>query len=194
VNSHKEINREENIMAEPFLGEIRIYSFDFAPQGWALCNGATLQIMQNQALYSLLMTTFGGDGKKTFGLPDLRGRVPMPLGINPVTGAVVTGGLKDGVESVALTTAQIPPHTHPVYANNANADNATPVTPANGFIWAEADDPQSTLVNVYAASANGTMAASAISSSGGGQAHNNMQPYLTVNYCIALTGYYPSRP
>lgn len=180
-------------MAEPFVGEIRLFSFNYAPQGWALCNGALLPIYQNQALYSLIGMTFGGDGTN-FALPDLRGRVPIPPGTNPVSGNTVKAGTQDGSETVTLTTAQIPPHTHPVYANNMNADIASPISTASGFIWAEADDPGSNLLNAYAPSANATMAASAISTAGGSQPHDNMQPYLVVNYCIALTGVYPPRP
>lgn len=181
-------------MAEPYLGEIRLFSFDYAPRGWALCNGATLPIQQNQALYSLLGTTFGGDGKTNFCLPDLRGRVPMPPGTNPVCGNKVANGKTGGDETVALTTAQLPAHTHQALANGANADAAMPVTPAAGYMWAEADLPDSTLQNAYAPSSNAMMDPTAVSISGGGQAHDNMQPYLAVNYCIAITGYYPPRP
>lgn len=181
-------------MAEPFLGEIRIFPFGFAPRGWALCNGALLPIVQNQALYSLLSTTFGGDGKTTFGLPDLRGRVPIPPGTNPVCGNTVSVGVKDGVETVTLTTAQIPPHNHSALANSINADVAQPISATAGFIWAKADDPSSNPVNAYADAANGVMDTGALSTVGGGGAHNNMQPYQVVNYCIAITGYYPVRP
>ncbi|ABQ25550.1 phage tail protein [Geotalea uraniireducens] len=181
-------------MAEPFLGEIRIFPFDFAPRGWALCNGALLPIVQNQALYSLLNTTFGGDGKTNFGLPDLQGRVPMPPGTNPVCGNIVAAGKKDGSETVTLTTSQIPPHTHSALANSINADFASPVTLAAGNIWAKADDPSSNPVNAYESGANAVMDQSALSTAGGGGAHNNMQPYQVVNYCIALMGLYPTRP
>jgi microcystin-dependent protein len=194
VNTPQEVNKEEILMAEPFLGEIRIFPFNFAPMGWSLCNGALLPIAQNQALFSLLGTTFGGDGRTTFGLPDLRGRVPVPPGINPVCGNRVNPGQKDGSETVTLSTTQIPPHTHPVMANSTNADVAQPVSATTGFIWALADDPSSNPVNAYAPSANAVMDQSVVSTAGSGGAHNNMQPYQVVNYCIAIMGYYPIRP
>jgi microcystin-dependent protein len=182
-------------MAEPFLGEIRLFSFNYAPRGWALCNGATLQIYQNQALYSLLLNTFGGDGRTTFCLPDLRGRVPVPPGINPAYPQfIVANADKLGAETVTLTATQMPVHTHQALANGANADVAVPVTPSKSYIWAEMDDTGSVLQNAYAASSNAVMDPTAVSYSGGGQAHNNMQPYLAVNYCIAIAGYYPVRP
>lgn len=180
-------------MAEPFLAEVRIFSFNYPPEGWALCDGSMLPIQQNAALYSLIGTAFGGDGKTTFALPDLRGRVPVPPGQNPLDGRVVTNGLKDGAETVALTNAQAPQHTHPVKANDTNADIALPIAPAGNFIWAKADDPNSALVNAYSPIANATMDTTIISTAGGGQGHDNMQPYLVVNYCIALVGIYPSR-
>lgn len=181
-------------MAEPFIAEVRIFSFNYPPRGWALCDGSMLQIQQNAALYSLIGTAFGGDGQRTFALPDLRGRVPAPPGRNPLDGRTVTNGLKDGAETVTLTNLQVPMHTHPVKANDINADIALPVTPTAGFIWAKADKPDSTLVNAYSPTANATMDPTIISTSGGGLGHDNMQPYLVINYCIALVGIYPTRP
>lgn len=180
-------------MAEPFIAEIRIFSFNYPPRGWALCNGSILQIQQNPALYSLIGTAFGGDGKTTFALPDLRGRVPVPCGRNPLDERIVTNGLKDGAETVTLTNAQVPQHTHPVMANDVNADIATPFTPVGNFIWAKADNPSSVLVNAYSPTNNAIMDTTIISTAGGGQGHDNMQPYLVVNYCIALVGIYPQR-
>lgn len=181
-------------MAEPFLGEIRIFPFGLTPRGWLPCNGALLQIMQNQALYSLLGITFGGDGKTTFCVPDLRGRVPVPPGTNPRSGNTVQNGQKDGTETVTLTANQIPPHVHQVFANGSNSDIGTPVTPTTGYLWAVADDPTGATVSAYAAGANTTLAPTALSAAGGSQGHNNLQPYLVVNFCIATMGIYPPRP
>lgn len=183
-------------MAEPFLAEIRIFPFGYAPKGWALCNGALLQIQQNTALYSLIGITFGGDGRTNFNLPDLRGRVPVHPGPQTSRTDAVAYGQKGGAEIVAVTTAQLPAHTHPVYANAANGDMVTPVTSTAGFIWAEADLPDSTLQNAYSPATVpiATMDPTIISNEGGGVAHNNIQPSQPVNYCIALTGYYPPRP
>lgn len=180
-------------MAEPYLSEIRLFPFDYAPRGWALCNGALLPIVQNQALYSLLGTIFGGDGKTTFGLPDLRGRVPVSPGEDPYSGTVIKNGEKNGLETVTLTAAQMPAHTHQVRANATNADIATPVTTSGAtYIWALADDLSGVDQNAYTKDSNTSMDVTAVSNSGGGQAHNNMQPYLTLNYCIAIAGTYPT--
>jgi microcystin-dependent protein len=181
-------------MAEPFIGEIRSFSFNYAPSGWALCNGATLQIQENQALFSLLGNTFGGNGTTNFCIPDLMGRAPVPPGTNPVSQNIIENGDKSGAETVVLTTSQMPAHIHQVLANGANADIASPITPKLGYIWAEADNPQSVLQNAYTLQPNTIMGPTAVSTSGNGQGHDNMQPYLAVNYCIALQGYYPQRP
>lgn len=180
-------------MVEPFLGEIRLFPFDYAPQGWALCNGALLQINQNQALFSFIGNTYGGDGKTTFAVPDLRGRVPVPAGLNTKFQYTIKPGDKGGSETVALTTAQMPAHTHPVNANGTNGDIVSPVSPTNAFIWAEADLPDSSLLNAYSPTANVTMDPTIISTKGGGQGHNNMQPFLVLNFCIATIGIFPLR-
>jgi len=183
-------------MAEPTLGEIRIFSFGFAPRGYALCNGAAMSIQQNQALYSLLGLTYGGSGSN-FNLPDLMGRVPIPAGANPGDPAyVVKPGDKPGAEAVSLVPSNLPLHNHTAIANAINADIATPVTSNTGFIWAMADDPNGNLVNAYMTTntPDAPMYAGAVSATGSGATHANIQPYLTVNFCIAINGYYPVRP
>ena len=181
-------------MAEPFVGELRLFPFDYAPEGWALCNGAVLQISQYQALYALLGTAYGGDGKTTFALPYLRGSVPVPAGLNPKFQYTIKPGDKDGSETVTLTIAQMPAHTHPVNANGTNGDIGSPVSPTNAFIWAEADLPDSSLLNAYSPTANVTMDPTIIPIAGGGQGHNNMQPFLVLNFCIATIGIFPTQP
>jgi microcystin-dependent protein len=168
-------------MGEPFLSEIRIFSFVFAPKGWALCNGQLLPINQNQALFSLLGTTYGGDGRVNFALPDLRDRVPIHMG----TGHTL--GERAGEQSHTLSIAEIPQHLHPV---SAATEVATTNIPANTLLTA-----QSTAANLYASAASGleAMSPAAVASVGGSQAHLNMQPFLTLNFCIALQGIFPSQ-
>jgi microcystin-dependent protein len=167
-------------MAEPFLGEIRVFSFVFAPKGWALCNGQLLPINQNQALFSLLGTTFGGDGRVNFALPDLRARVPLHVG----NGVVL--GQKAGEQAHTVTISETPTHAHVV---NATTAGATTSTPANTLLTA-----QSSAQSLYASAASNlqAMAAAAVSNVGGSQAHVNMQPFLTLSFCIALQGIFPS--
>lgn len=165
-------------MAEPFLGEVRMMSFNFAPRGWATCDGQTLPINQNQSLYSLLGTTYGGDGRTTFMLPDLRARVPMHFdGSHPM-------GQSAGEASHTLTPQEIPSHTHgPLHASGN--DGGAPV--AAGGVLATAN-------NVYAAPGNPVLLnAGVISSAGDGQPHENRQPFLTINFCMAIQGLFPSR-
>jgi len=164
-------------VAEPFLSEIRLMSFDFPPKGWALCDGQLLPINQNQALFSLLGTAYGGDGRVTFALPDLRGRVPVKEGSEMIRGQ------KLGAPSVTLTQDQLPKHTHMVQASsNAAGTQSDPsgalLAPVNGGYGAPA--------------ALTPLEASSVTSVGGGQPHDNMQPYLTLSFCIALTGIFPS--
>ncbi|WP_135556021.1 phage tail protein [Paenibacillus cymbidii] len=171
-------------MSDQYLGEIRMFSGNYAPQGWALCNGQLLPINQNEALYALLGTTYGGDGRSTFGLPDLQGRVPVHMGKNPVTGTAYPLGQKAGTETVTLEQSMLPAHTHPVGAQQL-AGNST--SPANN-IWATSTN------KVYADTApNGQMDPATISSIGGNQPHNNMMPFSTVTFIIALQGNYPSQ-
>lgn len=166
-------------MAEPFLSEIRLMSFVFAPQGWALCDGQLLPINQNQALFSLLGTTFGGDGRVNFALPDLRGRTPIHVGSGH------TLGERGGEQAHTLSIAELPTHTHVV---NASSNAATTNTPANTLVPA-----QSTGAALYASASNVVaMAPGSISNVGGSQAHLNMQPFLTLSFCIALQGIFPS--
>ena len=164
-------------MAEPFLAEIRLMSFVFAPRGWALCNGQLLPINQNQGLFSLLGTTFGGDGRVNFALPDLRSRVPIHVGNGH------TLGERGGEQAHTLSINELPLHTHVIKASS-NSPNTT--TPANNY-WAS-----NTGFTPYSPTANVVMDPSAISNVGGGQAHLNMQPFLTLNFCIALQGIFPS--
>jgi microcystin-dependent protein len=166
-------------MAEPFLAEIRMVSFNFAPKGWALCNGQLLPIAQNQALFSILGTTYGGDGRTTFGLPDLRGRTPIHVGSGH------TEGERGGESAHTLTIAEIPSHVHSLSAVNTSAGN---VNNPNGVNLATSSPAE-----VYAGPTNLVpMSATSLAIAGGSQAHNNMQPYLTVGFCIALVGIFPS--
>ena len=166
-------------MSEPFLGEIRPFGFQFTPKGWAECNGQLLSINQYQALFSLLGTMYGGDGRTTFGLPDLRGRAPMHVG------PTHSQGERGGAESVTLSTSQLPQHTHAAHCSNVPATQTSPT----GKFWAQ--DASGNVV--FNNTGGATMAATAVGNAGGGQAHPNMQPYLVVNYCIAVQGIYPSR-
>jgi microcystin-dependent protein len=163
-------------MAEPFLSEIRIMSFVFPPRGWALCNGQLLPINQNQALFSLLGTTFGGDGQVNFALPDLRARTPIHVGSGH------TLGERGGEQAHTLSIAELPTHTHQAMGSPANANS---VVPTNNVLGAA--------LNVYRP-ANSLVAlnATSITNVGGSQAHLNMQPFLTLSFCIALQGIFPS--
>lgn len=166
-------------MAEPFLSEIRLMSFDFAPKGWALCNGQFLPINQNQALFSLLGTTFGGDGRLNFALPDLRGRVPIHVGSGH------TLGERGGSQAHTLGITEIPTHTH---AGSASTNVATDNTPSSSLVLA-----QSAGSSLYGPPGNLTaMAPDAVTPTGGSQAHLNMQPFLSISFCIALQGIFPS--
>ncbi|HET9651805.1 MAG TPA: tail fiber protein [Usitatibacter sp.] len=164
-------------MAEPFLSEIRIMSFSFAPQGWALCSGQLLPINQNQALFSLLGTTFGGNGQTNFALPDLRGRVPIHVGIG------FTLGQRGGEESHTVTVQEMPAHQHTMNAMSVPATTNVPT----GAMLAQSNA-------VYTPAANlTTLAAGEIAGTGGSQPHTNMQPYLGLNFSIALQGIFPSQ-
>jgi microcystin-dependent protein len=166
-------------MAEPFLSEIRIMSFVFAPKGWALCNGQLLPINQNQPLFALLGTTFGGDGRVNFALPDLRARTPIHVGSGH------TLGERGGEQAHTLSIAEIPTHVH---VWNANGNAATTNTPDTTSLLAS-----STGDNVWGPASNlVALAPQAIGNVGGSQAHLNMQPFLTLSFCIALQGIFPS--
>ncbi|MGO9269720.1 MAG: phage tail protein [Terriglobia bacterium] len=165
-------------MSEPFLSEIKLVSFGFPPKGWALCNGQLLPINQNQALFSLLGTTYGGDGRINFGLPNLQGRVPIHMGDGYTLGEL------GGEQNHTLSISEMPGHTHtPVGANSA-PDKPHPT----GNTWANTPGN-----NCYAANANSSMNPTAVTTVGGSQAHLNMQPYLTLNFIIALQGIFPSQ-
>jgi len=179
-------------MTTPFIAELRIFAFDFAPRNWALCNGQTMSISQNQALFALLGTTYGGDGRTTFQLPNLQGRVPLHVGTGYTLGQI------GGAETQTLSTAQIPAHTHQMRGKNANSDiNATGRTPGSTVTPAIAQTGSAAspaVVNMYGSgTANETMAPQAIGNTGGSTGHENRQPYLTMNVCIALQGLFPSR-
>jgi microcystin-dependent protein len=164
-------------MAEPFLSEIRIFSFGYAPKGWAFCNGQFLPINQNQALFSLLGTTYGGNGQTTFALPDLRGQAPIHMGSGH------TLGEKGGEPSHTVTMSEMPAHIHFENASTTNANQPTSV----GAVLASA-------ANLYAAPNNlTTIQPGTVTNVGGSQAHQNLQPFLALNFCIALQGIFPSR-
>jgi microcystin-dependent protein len=164
-------------MAEPFLSEVRIFSFNFPPKGWALCNGQLLPINQNQALFSLLGTTYGGDGRVNFALPDLRGRAPIHFDSSFFLGQ------RGGEEVHTLVISEMPAHTH---LARASGDAPTAATPADSF-WAS-----NTGFTPYGTSGDVAMSPTCISTTGGSQAHENRSPYLTLNFCIALQGIFPS--
>jgi microcystin-dependent protein len=170
-------------MSEPFLGEIRIFGFNFAPQGWAFCDGQLMSISQNTALFSLLGTFYGGNGIQTFALPDLRGRVSIHQGQGPGLSSYVIGQT-GGTENTTLNTNQMPQHNHAAVANASPATTGRP----DGAVPARA------AADIYAPAPDGTaMNAGHIGNTGGSQPFNNLQPYLTVNFCIALQGIFPSR-
>ena len=166
-------------MEDPFIGEITLMAFDFPPRNWAQCNGQILPIAQNQSLFALLGTTFGGNGTTNFALPDLRGRVAMGVGNTH------TLSERAGAETVTLLQSQMPAHTHSPNCSSATGNQAAP----GGNTWAK-----STNDNLYSSAAPDTaMNAAAVQSAGGGQAHENRQPFLALNYVIALAGFFRSR-
>ncbi len=171
-------------MPEPFIGEIRMFGFGFAPQGWAQCNGQLLPIAENTALFSLLGTTYGGDGRTTFALPDLRSRVPAGQGQGPGLSSYAQGQA-GGAETVTLTAAQMPGHAHPVRASGSAADSDQPAgrTLARSAGYTYTAKPGTGTV----------MNADMVGEAGGGQPHGNIQPYLAVTFCIATAGIFPSR-
>jgi len=169
-------------MGTPYLGQLKIVAFNFPPRGWAYCNGQTLQIQQNQALFSLLGTTYGGNGVQTFNLPNLQGSVPVHTG-----GGQVLGGTGGALE-VTLSVAELPEHVHELTAVSSAATSGSPL---NNLL---ATTPIKGMGSIYGASPNGaTASTSAISDSGGSHPHVNTQPYLTLNFVIALQGIFPSR-
>lgn len=169
-------------MSAPFIGEIKMFAGNFAPRGWAFCDGQVLAISQNDALFSLLGTYYGGDGRTSFGLPELRGRIPIHMGTGPgLTPHNI--GSRGGAERVTVTTTELPPHTHP--SASANAPNAGT---ARGTLLATQSD-----VDVYGPNDTTQMHSNASRAVGGGQQHDNIMPFQCVHYIIALVGIYPSR-
>ena len=172
-------------MGEPFIGEIRMFGGNFAPAGWAMCAGQLMAIAQNDALFNLIGTTYGGDGQNTFGLPDLQSRIPVHAGQGPGITQNYVLGEQAGVESVTLTTQQIPVHNHAYLASTAAANSNTP---ANQVI------AQSTQRAVYfEASTTTDLAPSAVVQIGGSQPHDNLMPYLAITFIISLFGVFPSQ-
>jgi microcystin-dependent protein len=176
-------------MADPFVAEIRIFAFQFAPQGWAFCDGQLMPISQNTALYSLLGTAYGGDGHSTFALPDLQGQAAISAGQSTI-GSQYFEGQVGGSESVTLISTEMPIHTHTVSAVDAPATSNSPA----GKAWAKSVVVRQEQKLYHDASgATTTMNSMAFSLAGGSMPHNNMPPYLTLNFCIAVQGIYPSR-
>lgn len=168
-------------MAEPFLSEIRMMSFSFPPKGWALCDGQLLPINQNQALFSLLGTTYGGDGRVNFALPDLRTRTPIHMGDGH------TLGERGGEQAHTLSIAELPTHTHVASASSSTANAPVPNNAGTGLVLANSPD------NLYGPPANlVALNTGTVANTGGSQAHLNMQPFLTLSFCIALQGIFPS--
>lgn len=165
-------------MAEPYIGEIRLMSFAYAPQGWAACDGALLSAASNGALYSLIGVQYGGTAPTTFNLPDLRGRIPVCVG------GTYTMGQSGGEETHALTAAEMPVHTHTVTASSAAATTASPT----GTIWATGTK------TAYTSAPNMPMSSAAIGATGTSAGHNNLPPYQPLFFCIAIAGTYPTRP
>ena len=171
-------------MSEPFVGEIRMFAGNFAPRSWAFCDGQLLAVTQNDALFSLLGTIYGGDGRTTFGLPDMRGRIPLHQGTGPGLSTRRLGS-KSGQETVTLTTNNLTSHTHDLTANTAEATGIAPT----GQVIAAANAPRF----LRTAEQTENMSPLAIADSGGSQPHTNLMPTLCINYIIALLGIYPSR-
>lgn len=170
-------------MAQPYVGEIRMFAGNFAPNGWMFCDGQLLPISENETLFQLIGTTYGGDGESTFALPDLRSRVPIHQGTGPGGSTYIIGEMA-GVEQVTLTTQQIPAHSHPLLVSTAVANNSNPAGSVPG---------ESPSVTLYLEETPTTlMNASAITATGGSQPHNNVQPYQCINYIISLFGIFPS--
>jgi len=165
-------------MSEPFLGELKIISWNFPPKGWAFCNGQLMPINQNQALFSILGTTYGGDGRQTFGLPNLQGRTPMHVGNGLSLGEL------GGESAHTLNISELPTHTHAANASSSTSNSASPA----GNFWGNAG-----LASYNSAAPNNALSPSALAATGGNQPHDNMQPYLVLNVIIALQGIFPTQ-
>jgi microcystin-dependent protein len=165
-------------LSQPYVGEIRMFGGNFAPAGWAFCNGQPLPISENEVLFQLIGTTYGGDGESVFNLPDLQSRVPMHQGTSHILGEMA------GVESVTLTVNQIPSHSHPPLASTASGNSSTP----NNRVWSESVlDPYSSIAPSLQMNAN------AIAPSGGSQPHDNLMPYLAISFILSLFGVFPTQ-
>jgi microcystin-dependent protein len=182
-------------MSQPYIGEIRCFGFNFAPSNWAFCNGQLMNISDNEALYTVIGTTYGGDGVNTFGMPNLQGRVPMHWG-NGAGGFNTAYGQVQGSTTVTLTTAQMPAHAHTIMTavvapGGAPERTATPANPTHST-YIGTSDPDG-LYKSPPPTLDATFAPAAIGGAGGSQPHENMQPYLALNFCICLYGIYPSQ-
>lgn len=166
-------------MSQPFIGEIRMFAGNFAPVGWSFCNGAIIPIDQNDALFNLIGTTYGGDGQTTFALPNLQSRVPIHVGPGFALGQ------SGGTETVTLTVSQIPAHSHPPVASSNTGNDIKP----NGNVWAT----QNQVIQFSIAPPTANMDPAALQSSGGSQPHDNMLPFLVVNFILSLFGVFPSQ-
>jgi microcystin-dependent protein len=172
-------------MAQPYVGEIRMFAGNFPPNGWMFCEGAPLPISENDVLFQLIGTTYGGDGQETFNLPDLRGRVPVHQGTNPATGTTFTLGEQGGGESVTLTVQQMPQHNHALTATTAVGTQPNP----GGNLLANSQGPQPYIQE----NPDNSLSAQILTPVGGSQPHENMQPYLGINFIISLFGIFPSQ-
>ncbi len=169
-------------MPNPYLGQIQAFGFNFAPRNWALCNGQLLPLAQNTALFSLLGTIYGGDGRTTFALPDLQGRASFKYGRGPGLSDYRIGQ-KSGQEDVTLTSLELASHKHRALGSDKDADSTSPKSATLA----------TTVTPIYNSTVDAPMKSTMIGNTGGGQSHNNMQPYLVLNWCICLQGEYPSR-
>ena len=172
-------------MSSPYIGEIRMFGGNFAPVGWAFCDGQLLPISENDALFALIGTTYGGDGQETFAVPDLRGRAPMHMGTSPASGTTYQIGEMAGVESVTLTTQQTPIHNHAFQVTTAVGTQGNP----GGNLLANSQGPQPYIQQ----DPDGNLAANMLSPVGGSQPHENRQPYLGINFIISLYGVFPTQ-
>lgn len=186
VTSSPAVISSEAVVSNPFIGSIVMFGGNFAPDGWAFCDGTLLQISQHTALFSILGTTYGGDGEVTFGLPDLRQRVPVHEGNGPGITGSYSLGQKGGEHDVSLTAAQLSPHGH-IFNLNARSGSGDETNPTDGFMSSAATD-------FYAEISNAQMGTAQSENAGGGSSHYNVPPYQAVNYIIALEGIYPSPP
>ena len=175
-------------MSEPFVGEIRMFAGNFAPRGWAFCDGQLLAVSQNDALFSLLGTVYGGDGRTTFGLPDVRGRIPLHQGTGPGLSPRRLGA-KGGAEKVTLTVNQIPSHNHNITVSDQPSVEKTPVGTQLGVPISASGAPRP----FYGTEGSSNLGSSAFTTEGGSRAHTNLMPFLCINFIIALVGIYPSR-